>query len=123
MLNFLIFIYLFAFKSSSSVELSLKKFITSGSGKITITNPIETTNQEEDKHKRQNGAEHVEEIPQAFDIPGVLGYAEASNMVRNLFSMVRYEVLKRMETPPDYPHTINFMFTKYPSLTPRSSFI
>ena len=30
-----------------------------------------------------------------------------------VFSIVRYEVSKKMETPPDYSHSINFTVTKY----------
>ena len=42
--------------------------------------------------------------PRAFDVPEVSEYTVASNMVRNhLLSIIRYEVSKRMETPPDTP--------------------
>ena len=60
---------------------------------------------------------------QAFDVPVVSEYSEASQILsETVFSIVRYEVSKRMDTPRDYPDTINFIFTKYSSLTPGSSF-
>ena len=58
----------------------------------------------------------------SLTFPGSRNTQKPQIWSETVFSIVRYEVSKRMEIPPDYPHTINFMFTKYSSLTPGSSF-
>ena len=65
----------------------------------------------------------TENEPQAFDIPGVSEYTEASKMVRNGIFYGEIRSIGKDGNTPDYPHTINFMFTKYSSLTLGSSFI
>ena len=50
---------------------------------------------------------------QAFDVPVVSEYAEASQILsETVFSIVRYEVSKRMETPRDYPPHDKFYIYK-----------